>query len=212
MSEPEPWTMIFNRVKAEIPGAVDAVIRQQIYSVMIDFTGSVPLWLEEVPFTVIPNTLVYPLTVVDGRPYRLMIVYKADNPRQTWVQGGITMRVPGTLRMWQTPSEQQSWVAVVAKACNNVKLDPSGKSTGYPVVDDWIIDTYNDLIFFGTLAYLQRMPAKSYSSPKTAAENNAIYMSAKASARSDQIRMNVYNGQAWTFPQSFATTSKKGWT
>lgn len=213
MSEPEPWTEIFNMVKVEIPGAVDAVIRQQIFSVMADFTGSVPLWQEDVPFTVVPNTLVYPLSVTDGRMYRLMRVYKADNPRQTWVQGGISMRVPGALRMWQTPSEQQDWVAVIAKACSNpVLAGTPPKSTGYPAVDAWIVQNYHDVIYYGTLAYLQRMPAKTYSSPKASADNMATYMAGKAQARSDNIRANVYNGQAWTFPQDFATVSKKGWT
>jgi hypothetical protein len=213
MSEPEPWTEIFNKVKVEIPGAVDAVIRQQIFSVMADFTGSVPLWQEDVPFVATPGTLVYPLTVTDGRMYRLMRVYKADDPRQTWVQGGISMRIPGQLRIWQSPNEQQNWVAVVAKACSNPVLagDPP-KSTGYPAVDEWIVQNYHDVISYGALSYMYRMPAKSYSNPKAAADNNASYMAGKAQARSDNIRANVYNGQAWTFPQDFATVSKKGWT
>jgi hypothetical protein len=217
MTEPLPWTRLYNRIKAELPAAPDALIRQEIFQLMIDFTQDTNIWIEEVPLDIQPNVISYPFIVEKGTPYRLILVF---NPNDTtpsgpyrWADNGITMRVPGIIRLWNKPTETKQWVAVISKACATDQMDTSTppKPTGYPEIDDWIVDQYTDIVVSGTLAYMQRMPGKPWRDPKAAAENQAFYQSQKSQARLNNMRSNVYGGQTWTYPQNFATITRKGW-
>jgi hypothetical protein len=211
MSEPQPWTKIFQRVKTQIPSASDAVIRQEVFNTMIDFTQDTNMWLETVEVDVQPNLVTYPLTITVGQPFRLMVVYKDGDPQQNWADSNITMRIPGILQLARAQPEAVKWWATIAKTVSTPLLDTDGDDTGYPAIDDWIVDTNNDVIFYGVMWFLQRQPAKPYRDPNGAKENGAIYQSQKSQARINALRSNVYNGQAWRYPQSFATISRKGW-
>lgn len=210
MTEPAPWTRLFARVKSQIPAASDMLIRQEVFNTMIDFTGGTNLWQEDVQINAVPNQLTYPFSVTSGVTSRLMVVYRDGDERRLWVDHGISMRVPGILQVTRGPAEPQLWHAIVSKACST-PFTKDGIDTGYPEVDSWIVDQYNDVIYYGTMNFLQRMPAKPFRDTKAAAENAALYSSGKAQARSDGLRMNVFNAQAWSYPQGFATITRKGW-
>lgn len=212
MTEPAPWQFIFNRVKSQIPACLDALIRQEICAVLIDFTADTNIWVEEVPVTVPADAHQVTFTVTGGLPSRLMSVFKPGDPLRKWVSGGITMRIPGTLEIVQSAPEDRDWMVAIAKACNEVATTGEPPApTGYPVVDSWIVDQNNDAIFYGAMHYLLRMPAKPFTDPKGAAGYGALYGSTKSAARVNSMRTNVYGGQAWQYPQGFATTSRKGW-
>jgi len=212
MAEPEPWTRIYNRVKSQITAAPDELIRQEVFQVMIDFTQDTNVWIEEVPLLIEPDKTAYPFEVVSGTPYRLLIVYNNDPNnvnnanRVKWADGNITMRVPGVIQLFNKPTTSHNWVAVVAKACNDYRGD-----TGYPEIDDWIVTQYNDVVYYGVMYFLQRMPAKPFGNPQAAAQNSAMYHSQKSQLRVNNLRSNVFGGQAWTYPQTFATITRKGW-
>lgn len=210
MTEPAVWRGIFARIRSQVPNAPDALIRQEIFNIMVDFTQGTNLWQEDVPINVVPNQLTYPFSVTSGVTYRLMVVYKDGDQNKNWVDSGITMRVPGVLQLTRGQSEAVLWHAVVAKACRT-PLVINGTDTGYPEVDAWIVDQNSDTIYYGTMWLLQRMPAKAFRDPVAARENGMIYSSAKSQARVDGMRTNVFGGQAWLYPQGFATITRKGW-
>jgi len=213
VAEPAPWTRIYNRIKTQIPACPDALLRQELFAIMVDFTQDTNVWIEEVPLAIVPNTTSYPFTVTNGTPNRLMRVWRSDDPVRHWADNGVTMRIPGVIELFRALSEPVSWTAAIAKACSNPQMtaDVPPKDTGYPAIDSWIVDKYNDAIYFGTMYYLQRAPGKPFSSPKSAGENGAYYSSEKSKARNDFLKANVWGGQAWAFPQGFATISRKGW-
>ena len=214
MAEPAPWTQLYIRVKTHIPGAIDAVIRQEIFAVMIDFTSSTNIWREEVPLHIEPNVLSYPFQVTAGLPNRLMRVWKVGDQFRNWADSSITMRIPGVIELWRAQNEAVEWTAQVAKACSTDQMTTGtpAVATGYPVIDHWIVDKNIDTLFHGALAYMYRQPAKVYFNKEAAGANYVLYNSGKALARADDQRMNVYDAQAWNFPQSFATVGRKGWT
>jgi hypothetical protein len=212
MPEPAPWTYVYVRLKAEVPGATDAQIRAQVWATALDFTQDTNLWQETVPLNIEPNVLEYPFTVEHGYPNRLMLVYDpAVTGYKKWADQSISMRIPGTVELTRTPSEAVLWNAVVAKQVSDPLLDSSGKSTDWPYIDSWIVDKNFDVFYYGALGFLYRQPAKTYSNPKSAVENGRIYASQKANARVNDQRMNTFDGQAWTFPQGWATVRRKGW-
>jgi len=213
MSEPEPFTKLFQRVKSQVPSCADALIRQEISNTLLDFTQDTNIWQETFDMNVVPTQLIYPLTVTVGTANRLMLVYKDTDPWRRWADNWITMRVPATIELARGMAQNELWHAVIAKATSTPMMtdDTPPVDTGYPEIDEWIVDQFSDTIYYGTMWFLQRMPAKSFRDPAGAKENSALYGSSKTQAKVQAMRMNVYNGQSWTYPQSFATISRKGW-
>jgi hypothetical protein len=154
--------------------------------------------------------LVYPFTLQNkGMPNRLMLVYDpALTPARHWVQGSIEMTKPGVIQLMYAPSTATTWNAVVAKTADEVTTD------GYPDLvsaDEWIVSKYGDGLHYGVLGRLQTMPAKPHTNLKVGAANWQYYIAERSRARGDAAKANVYGGQRWMFPQSFATAMRKGW-
>lgn len=207
-----PWQRLYNDLKISIPGVTDAVMKQEMFRCAKDFFDMTNIWTEDVPFVVDPSNLSYQVTPAGkGVPNRLIVVFDPlVYPQGThWVQSGIEMQVPGTIVLMYAPSSSANWVATYAK---NV-TDPADVN-GFPDIDTgsyWIIDKYRDAFYYGTMALLQRQPAKTYSNANEGVRNHQYYITQRGKARTDALKANVYGGQRWMYPQSYATVSRKGW-
>lgn len=206
MSQPAPWTRLYNNMKIAIPAVTEAVLKQEIFRVAVDFTQDTNLWTEDVDITFEPNVHNYEFEVDGGSPYRLMVIYDPADPRKRWKAGGFSMAVPGIINCVYPPTQASAWKATIAKAVS----DPA-TSDSFPTLDAWIVEKYNDVLYYGVLAYVMAQPKKSYSDPKEAARNLAGYLAGKAKARVEGIRMNTYGSQSWSYPQGWSTHSGKGW-
>jgi hypothetical protein len=207
-----PWGRVYADVKLTMPGLTDAVFWNMVYQVLNDFFDRTNIWTEEAPMNVEPNVLSYNITLTKfGIPNRLMLVYNPaySPPDKQWVQGGVGMMKPGVITLRYAPSEAATWSAVVAKTLSTVGSD------GIPDIDPsdwWIIDKYADGFMYGIMGRLQLSPAKTYSNAKLGASNWQTYVAERSKARTDALKANVFGGQRWMYPQSFATTTRKGWT
>jgi len=214
MSSPDPpnvWKNIYDDVKIQIPGVTDAVFKQMLYQVWGDFCDRTNIWIEEVPIPAMPNVVLYPFTLANkGMPNRLLLLYDPQtSPARHWVQGSVEMNRPGTIRIMYAPSTAVTWMAVVAKTPHERTAE------GYPDInpaDEWIIEKYGDGMHYGVLGRLMEMPAKPYTNTKLGSMNWQYYVTERGKARSDATKSNIYGGQRWMFPQSFAVGSRKGWT
>jgi hypothetical protein len=117
----------------------------------------------------------------------------------------VSMRVPGIVVCSRPPSAAV-WSLVVAKRT----YDPVTE-TGYPAIDDWIVEKYADTIGLGVMARLQFMPQKPWTNPMLGQVNQRGYISGRSIARANDEHDNVLNAQNWHFPQGWATT-KRGFT
>jgi hypothetical protein len=217
---------IFADVRKDLPSVVDAVLRQELFRVMDDFTQTTNLWQEHVPIHVEPHVTTYPFTTVTGKPNRLMVVYGDQGqpemgpliwpppprvgypPNPTlWPGGAMTMRIPGVLHLPRDLNMSSVWWAVIAKRT----AEPLA-ADNYPVVDDWIVDKYADTIGRGILARLMIEPQKPYSNPMLAQVNQKAYLSGRSLARVNDGHANIFDGANWRFPQQFATVNRKGFT
>jgi len=210
-SYPDPWPRLFADVKIDIPGVTNAVFQQVLFRTWKDFCDQTNIWTEEIAVIVEPNRLLYPFQVTKGTPNRLILVYdpKMAHPDKKWAQGGISMPAPGVLNLSYAPSTETPYNVVVAKT----PLEPTD-ANNYPDMepwDYWIVDKYREALYYGTLGRLQASPAKPYSNTGLASYNMKNYRTQVGKARTDAIKANVFGGQRWMFPQSFATVSRKGW-
>jgi hypothetical protein len=209
----QPWERLYADIKIDVPGVTDAVLQQKLFQCAKDFIEQTNIWTEEVPITGMPNVTVYPFTLAGmGVPNRLMILYDPaisvpNNYR--WVQSGVSMPIPGTIQVRYAPSTQVDWVAVIGKSIT----DPSD-AEGYPELDadyGWIVDKYRMAFYYGTLARLEAQPAKPYSNPNLASAHNRLYITERSKARTDVLKQNTFGAQAWSYPQAFASITRKGW-
>lgn len=214
MSTPaSPWDRLYNDLKLQIPGVIDAVQASVTFSLFKDFCDKTNIWTEEVPILAKPNTYSYVLLVNEkGAANRLLLVYDPASapPNKQWVQGNAQMQRPGVLTVSFPPAQDTPWMAVVAKTPSdptNAEKYPDMHASSY-----WIIDKYREALTFGILARLQMMPGKPYTNAAAAKTNNQYYISERSKARTDAVKANVYGGQRWVYPQSFATISRNGAT
>jgi hypothetical protein len=206
---PSPFDRIYADVRKDVPSIAQAVVQQELFRVMDDFTQRTNIWQEEVPVPILPNVVSYDINglVTDGKINRLMFVYDANATTKHWPRSGISMRVPGILSLYYPPTTAASWVAVVAKRTT----EPFDADTGYPVIDDWIVEKYGDTIGRGILARLQFEPQKPYSNPMLAQANQRAYYAGCSQARANDGHTNVFNGQNWLYPQGWGTVNRKPW-
>jgi hypothetical protein len=214
MSTPDPpnvWSRVYDDVKMQIPGVIDAVFWQMLYQVVNDFFDRTNIWTEECPINVGPDSLVYPFSISNyGMSNRLLLVYDpaAQDPDRKWVQAGIQMDKPGVITLRYAPSSATLWNVVVAKTLDTVSTD---KYPDIKPADEWIVHKYGDGIHYGVLGRLQSMPGKPYSNPKAGGQNWQYYVTERSKARTDALKANVFGGQRWQFPQAFATVRRGGW-
>src|SRR6185295_13290970 len=196
-----PFDRIFQDVRKDIPSVVDAVLRQEIFRVMDDFTQTTNIWQETLPVTIVPQVLTYTLPApAEGKVNRLMFVYDVNSPTRYWPMSGIMMRQPGVLTLYRDPSTTATWACVVAKRT----YDPLN-SDKFPDIDSWIVEKYADTIGRGVIARLQWEPQKPYSNPLLAQQNQRAYISGRSLARVNDGYGNVFNTQNWRYPQNWAS-------
>jgi hypothetical protein len=209
----DPWGRLFADVKIDIPSVTNAVFQQVLFRTWKDFCDSTNIWTEDIQFWVGPNALSYPVPVrFGGVANRLLLVYDPamEHPDKKWVQGGVTMSVPGVINLTYAPSSETIWSALIAKTPH----DPTHPETNFPDMrpeDYWIVDKYREALYFGILGRLQASTSKPYSNPGLAKYNLQNYRTERNKARTDATKANVFGGQRWMFPQSFATIARKGW-
>ena len=197
------WDRIFADVRKDLPSVVDAIVRQEVYRVLDDFTQYSNVWQQEVNLNIVKDTQTYDITsqITQGKANRLMHVWDPASQSSNWPMSGIMMRVPGIITTYRAPGSNGSWKAIIAKRTT----DPVDPATNYPVIDEWILDRYSDTIGRGILARLMIEPQKPYSNPMLAQVNQRAYIAGRSLARANDGKANVYNAQAWRFPQNWAT-------
>jgi hypothetical protein len=198
---------IFQDVRKDLPSVPDAVLRQELFRVLDDFTQTTNIWREDIPFDVDPAVMSYTITPAEGQPNRLLLVYDTAAPVRYWAAPGIMMRVPGVIQLWRPAPQAGTWSAVIAK-----RTSEPLNSDKYPDIDPWIVDKYADCLGRGILARLQFEPQKPYSNPMLAQVNQRAYIGGRSLARANDGHANVINGQNWFYPQGWATVQRKAWT
>jgi hypothetical protein len=193
------WAKLLGQAKVGLMGASEAQLRIQLFDVLLDFFDSSCCWTEAINFTVIPETLDYPLKVVQGRILRLEAVLNQHNIQEQAIMPDI-----GTVRFLYPYTQQQPMTAIVIKTVT----DPL--SCFPPNIPDWILPKHGMVLLHGILGNMMMIPAQSYSNPQLAQFYLQKFNDGTTGAYVASMKANTIGTQSWMFPQSHRTSSQRG--
>lgn len=194
---------LMDNARIKLPGALDSTIQLELFAVLNEFFQDSNIWTEDIAFEVTPtsdsyisNPAAYTYVVVPdgGTINRLIGVVDANGfPQAAY------MPTPGEIILRASPNYAQTYTVRVAKTVT----DPTTRD-GYPEFPDWILNKYGNGITDGVIGQMMSQVAKPYSSPQAAAFHLRKFKISVSQAKVEAQHRNVYRGQDWRFPQTFA--------
>lgn len=196
---------LMDNARINLPGALDTSIQAEMFSVVGEFLQRTSAWKAEFDIDVQPVPTAH-VNDVDYYTYLispptgsgvhfLLSVRDASN-----FQVSAALQQPNYIVLSRSPDTAQvfkCWVTLTV-------TDPITR-TGEPVVPDWIIDKYNDVLLDGVIGRMMAQAAKPYSSMQLAGERLRSFRTGTSQARIESDRSSRYGGQNWRFPQGFAS-------
>lgn len=198
---------LMDHARIRLPGALDGAIQMELFAVMNEFFQGSNIWYEDVQFPVQPtsesffdNPGAYTYDVVPSQGSATRLIGIADS--QGRAQRGF-MPTLGQVVLAYSPNVADTYTARIALTVS----DPVTRE-GYPQFPAWILDKYGNDILDGVLARMMSQIAKPYTSPTLAQYHGRMFKQAVSQAKVEASHQNVYRGQNWRFPQTFAHRRK----
>ena len=194
---------LMDHARIRLPGALDAAIQMELFAVMNEFFQTSNIWYEDIAFPVQPtveyyldNPEAYTYDVIpsQGAITRLVGVVNSQGYPQKAL-----MPTLGQVVLAYSPNAADTYTARVALTVT----DPVTRE-GYPEFPDWILNKYGNDILEGLLGRMMSQIAKPYTSTAGAQFHLKNFKQAVAQAKVEASHQNVYRGQSWRFPQTFA--------
>lgn len=197
--QPDYWAKLMGEANVYLSGASDAQMRVQLFDVLDEFFFNSCCWEENIDFTVIPNTLDYPLVPLTGRIVRLDEVYDQNNVPQQAVMPTI-----GTVHFMYPFNQPQPMTAVVVKTVTDpFKCSP-------PDVPEWLLPSYGRGIMYGIVGHMMLQPGMSYSNPQLGRFFLGKFSDHINMAYVAMTKMNKMGAQVWAYPQQFRVRGQRG--
>lgn len=187
---------IMDNARVQLPGALDNALKLELFNVVDEFLQHSNVWQEEVDFDTIAGQTTYEIDPASNALALRLI--KLEDENDVPVYG--TMYEPGLIELCGKPS--QVFTLTVTYSLTVRTKDSDDYPTGLP---KWIWRRFNGGILDGLLGRMMSQPAKPYSNERLAIYHMRRFRGAMARARIEATRKNLQSGQAWAFPQSFAT-------
>jgi hypothetical protein len=197
---------LLDLAKVRLPGVLNDALTQELFHLLNDFFMGTNIWRETLDVSVTsttssylqdPDAYTYDLISEEGgEVFRLMGLVNASG-----IPVDASMRVPGEIVLKYSPNAAETYKAGVA-----VTVKDPVDSDGIPQFPEWVLKKYDNAILDGLLGRMMTQAAKPYSNPNLAMAHLRKYTQAKAAARVESARQNVYTGQTWRFPQTFNRT------
>jgi len=196
---------IYDTAKMSLPGALDGAIQMEFFQLLNDFFTTTNCWYEDIDFSVTPAGAgeTY-LTAPEEFTY-MIVPYIGSITRLGWVsdlngsQVAARMPVLGDLILNNSPSVAQTYIARVFLTVT----DPV-TTAGDAQCPDWVLNRYGSDLSDGLIGRMMAQPAKPYTSLQNSVLRSKNYVQARSQAKVEASRQNLYGGQNWRFPQSFA--------
>lgn len=195
VTTPEEDRLIQN-LRMQLPGALDDIIKFELFNVYDEFFKNTNVWTEDVTFVTVEGRQDYIVeNSAQTRVHRLDGVYSED----LTTQYPATMVEPGLVVL---TNEVTAEVTLVARLICTV-LDPANEDTGLPTIPEALLKNHYLCFVHGCLSRMMNQPAKPYSNERLAVYHGRKFRDMMAIARGDQRRANMMDGQRWRFPRGF---------
>jgi len=207
--EPSHIRYFYDRVRTEISGASDLLVRTTMAAVLHEFFNDSAVWGEIIPGLLQPGVLFYFIepgqtqSMGDLQPAGkiLRLVSLTDLNHYPLMA---VMPEPPILQLMYTVSNPQSVFVEV------VKTIKTPHDMDLPHIPWWIMDKYGEYLIMGVKGRLQLQADRPYSNPKVGMMNTQYFRQGVNQARVDAQRRHVQGGQAWAYPRNFRTHSQRG--
>jgi len=193
-----PKERLLDNARIRLPGVLDGVVKSELFFITKEFLTDTGAWKEQVDFTIIAGVEEYDIEPDNAFGIHRLIETRdvSNNPVYSW------FTYPGKINIRNAYSAGPATASVVAVP---VTVD----NDGYPRCPEWVYHKYENTLLDGVLSRLLSQPAKPYSSEKLAIYHMRRFRNGMAIATSDARRNHIDRGQAWRFPQSFATIRRQ---
>jgi hypothetical protein len=194
---------LIKNARSSLPGSLDNVILLELFNVLDTFFRATRIWDESVTFSVVANSPIDTIYYIEPESVSTIVALN-------WVQNAsafywaASMAVPGEILLITPPGNNEIYTANVSLSI----VDPVN-SNGYPEFPAWILEKYGIGILDGLLGRMMAQPAKPYTNPKLAEAHLKFFDKACSIAVNEAVHRNVQGGQAWRFPQTFATRTRR---
>jgi hypothetical protein len=193
---------LMDNLRVRLPGATDEALKLEYFTTMDLFFQNTNIWTEDVDFEVTPDNKDYYVTPSGvATIVRLMGVVNSDG-----VPVAALMKVPGEITLVRSPNQADTYTLQLALTVT----DPVTRD-GYPEYPDWIITKYGANILDGVLGRMMSQIAKPYSNERMAIYHLRRFGTCITTAKVEAQHRNVYRGQSWRFPQTFARRRARAW-
>jgi hypothetical protein len=185
------WAQLMGQANVSLSGASDIAMKVQLFDVLQRFFDESNCWTEVIRFSVIPETLDYPLRPMKGgRIHRLLAVLD-----QLMVPQAAMMPEIGTIQFLYPYTNVQPMAAIVIKTVTDPLqcYPPEG-------VPDWLLPTHYLTLLSGLLGNMMLQPGNSYSNPQLSSYHTQKFRDGIAHARVAATKLNTVGVQNWAFP------------
>lgn len=201
MTEPANFARLYTNVQMHAPGVLNpSGIQPELFETLRDFCQHTNAWSQLQDIVVSGASHAYTLTCPTGSAMKRILsmrdITQGLNTPFLPVTYPITFALPTTLQLNATLQNTYTWRVQTSL----YPVDPVDAS-GDPMVPSWFLDDFQDTIFSGTLFRLMAQSGKPYSNAQLAATRYKLYLKGRGEAAAAILHANMYNGQAWTFPQ-----------
>lgn len=204
-------TRLMNNAIIRLPGAIESVLQQELFSTMDEFFKKSNVWNEDIDIAIPgmdPANTIYEVTPT-GPALIDKLLWVFEVPTSTSIGRGpgvaAYMSVPGELTLRTQPSSDVTYRVTVALTVQ----DPTLRN-GYVTFPAWVLAKYRECILDGLLGRMMSQPGKPYTNTQMSVFHMRKFRQSTASARVEWTRSNTYRAQAWAFPGGFSRGSQRG--
>ncbi len=192
---------LMNAARMQLPGAIDDVLRVELYNMVNEWFQTTNIWTEDISFTGVVNdpTHVYTLTPVQNPVSAIVRIQSGGDANQRVVSVvAPIVGSPAYIQLVIAPTEAVTYTARVI-----LTIDDPVDTAGYPVFPQWVLNKYQNDMLDGLLGRMMMQVGKPYSNAQMGVYHLREFNKGVAMARIEAQRRNVWRAQNWVFPQSF---------
>lgn len=193
---------VIESVRSYVPGATDTVLKHELFNVLDDFLRETTLWRERIRIPLAAGKTEFEFEAQDSNS-EITTMVAIENVNGFPVQA--YMPSPGIVKLDRARSNAEVAYATVALTVTQ----RVSSTTGYPEVPDWVVAQHRQVLTDGLIARLLLQPAKPYTNLDLGRYHARLFRTGKSKARLGAVNGGLYGGQAWTYPQNFATGRRR---